>query len=94
MRGRIGDGNFAHIDLRDYRRQLDYADAVKQLGIRLATIGWFVQVCCNVHTQNMRLVGRFIVPKSSLGANFVASDQKERAAREWNYSWYVQGIDL
>jgi len=87
-----GDGIFAYIDLGEVKRQLEYADALKQLGIRLATIGWFVQVCCNVHNQDMRLVGRFIVPKSSLGASFVASDQREKAAREWNYSLYVHGF--
>ena len=95
MRGRMdvaGDGNFAYIDLGEVKRQLEHADALKQLGIRLATIGWFVQVCCTVHNQDMRLVGRLIVPKSSLGASLLASDQRERAAREWNYSLYVHGF--
>jgi len=31
------------------------ADAVRQLGIRLATVGWFVQVCCNVLNQDIQI---------------------------------------
>ncbi len=95
MRGRMHiarDGTFAHIDLGEIETQPEYADAVKKLGIRLATIGWFVQVCFDVRNQDVRLVGRLLLPKSSLGARFVASDQSKRAAREWNYGLYVHGF--
>ena len=77
MQGRMdiaGDGSFAFIDLGQVERELEYADAVKQLGIQLGTIGWFVQVCCNVRSQHMHLVGRLVAPKNSLGASSVASD--------------------
>ena len=57
------------LTLGEVKRQLEYADALQQLGMRLATIGWFVQVCCHVHNQDMPLVGRLIVPKSSLAAS-------------------------
>lgn len=85
MRGRIdiaGDGKYAYIDLGEVKRQLEYADAVNQLGISLATIGWVVQVGCHVADQDMRLVGRLMVPKSSLKADFVAPDQRKRAVSE------------
>lgn len=87
-----GDGSFAFTDVGLVERELEYADVVKQLGIRLGTIGWFVQVSCNVHSQHVHLVGRLVVPKSSLGASFVASEQSGVAARDWNYSLYVHGF--
>jgi hypothetical protein len=85
MRGRIdiaGGGKYAYIDLGEVKRQLEYADAVNQLGISLATIGWVVQVGCHVADQDMRLVGRLMVPKSSLKAYFVAPDQRKSAVSE------------
>ena len=95
MQGRMHiarDGTFAHIDLGEIETQPEYADAIKQLGISLATIGWFVQVCFDVRNQDVRLVGCLLLPKSSPRASLVASDQSRRAAREWNYSLYVHGF--
>ena len=95
MRGRMHimrDGTCAHIDLGQIETQPEYADPVQKLGIRLATIGWFVQVCFDVRDQDVRLVGRLLLPRSSLRETFVASDQTERAEREWNYGLYVHGF--
>lgn len=92
MRGRMdiaGDGKFAYIDLGEIKRKLDYADSVKQLGIRVAVVGWFVQVCCSVEQKDMRLVGRMLVPRGSLQENFIAPDQRDKAERFWNFSLYM-----
>ncbi len=95
MRGRmriLPDGTCAHIDLGQIETQPEYADPVQKLGIRLATIGWFVQVCFDVRNQDLRLAGRLLLPRSSLRESFVASDQSERAECEWNYGLYVHGF--
>ncbi len=82
---------YANLPLpEEVKRQLDYADAVRQLGIRQATVGWYVQVCCNVRNQDMRLVGRLIVSKSIWEQ--VLWSPFGPAAREWNYSLYVHGF--
>lgn len=85
------DGTCAHTDLGQIKTQPEYADPVQKLGIRLAAIRWFVQVCFDVR-DHMRLVGRLLLPRSSLRESFVASDQSERAEREWNYGLYVHGF--
>lgn len=94
MRGQmdVSAGKFAYIDIGEVKRQQEYADAVTQLGLRLATLGWFVRTCCAVPEKDVRLVGRMMVPASSLNDNFVAADQRDLAERLWNFSVYVHAF--
>lgn len=91
MRGRmdVGTGKFAYIDIGEVKRRKEYADAVNQLGLRLATIGWFVRTCCTIPEKDVRLVGRMMVPMSSLKDSFIAADQRDKAEHLWNFSLYV-----
>lgn len=51
------------VDIGEMRYKLQCADAVLQQEISRATICWFVAVCCGVRRQNIRLVGRMLLPK-------------------------------
>ncbi|KAL0048769.1 hypothetical protein WJX82_010587 [Trebouxia sp. C0006] len=58
MRGRMHimrDGTCAHTDLGQIETQPEYADPVQKLGIRLATIGWFVQLTRRLAAQSQAL---------------------------------------
>lgn len=55
----------AYVDNGD--RNIDYADVVPQLGMRLAAIGWLICMCCGVKKEIVCLpVGRVFVPKNTI----------------------------
>ncbi|KAL3153284.1 hypothetical protein ABBQ38_011630 [Trebouxia sp. C0009 RCD-2024] len=92
MRGRVNTartGEFAYIDLGEVKRKVEYADAVAQLGLTLATVGWFVQVCCKVPKEKTVLAGCVFVPKASKGDRLVEADQRDAAASDWGYSLHL-----
>lgn len=88
----VSAGKFAYIDIGEVKRKQEYADAVTQLGLRLATLGWFVRMCCAVPEKDVRLVGRMMVPTSSLNDNFIAADQRDLAECLWNFSLYMHAF--
>ena len=90
MRGRMDvvPGKYAYVDIGEVKRKPEYGDAIAQLGLRLATLGWFVQTCCSVPEKDVRLVGRMMVP-IAMNESSIAADQRDKADRLWNFSLYL-----
>lgn len=84
-----GNDKSAYIELGKVTRTLESADVVRQLGTTLATVGWFVRVCCNVDEEDMQLVGRTKVPKGNLHNSFIAAEQQAVAKHIWNFNLHV-----
>jgi hypothetical protein len=89
--GHSASGEFARINIGAFQYKPDCLDAVQQLGIRLATIAWFVRSCCNVQPESVHLTGRLFVPKGTLDDTDVQAAE-ELAWSDWKCSLYIHRV--
>lgn len=97
MRGtlEVEPGLFANIDVGECKSSADYANAVPQLGQRLAALSWLVRTCFEVPAPQVQLVGRMFVAarRDGAAAGDGADEAQQRLAKdEWGYRLVVHWV--
>ena len=82
-------------DVGEVKNSTDYAQAVPQLGHRLAALRWLLQAGFGVPPGRVRLVGRMFVAgarnrAAARGGSYAA--QQQQAALEWGFKLLVHWV--